>query len=321
MTNGRMLQSKRIISSALLAIILVGGAWFLSRAQTSKTGNVGETKKADLAALEKDTDGDGLKDWEERLWKSDVNNKDTDGDGTTDGDEVKEERNPLVAGPDDSLKTLALSENIVAKQSAEDESLNFSESFSRFVFSSYVDSKLNKSLTPETASLDALLSTKLPPVKVYEITDLGPRVSNETSSYKSYGNIFSEILIQNANSSSGSELTILATAFANDDKKELLKLDPVVRNMEASISSLLKMQIPAEIAEKHLDFINVLSATKYDIEMMKSAYDDPMVAFLAVNSYKGDSERLTRSLENLKDMVKLSGVVFAESEAGYKIFK
>ncbi len=36
-----------------------------------------------------DTDQDGLKDWEEVLWKTDPNNPDTDGDGITDYEEAK----------------------------------------------------------------------------------------------------------------------------------------------------------------------------------------------------------------------------------------
>ena len=38
--------------------------------------------------LDVDTDGDGLKDWEELLWKTDSNKIDTDGDGTNDNEEI-----------------------------------------------------------------------------------------------------------------------------------------------------------------------------------------------------------------------------------------
>ncbi len=55
--------------------------------------------------LEKDTDNDNLKDWEEALWKTDPRVADTDGDGTNDGAEIKSQRNPLVAGPNDILAT------------------------------------------------------------------------------------------------------------------------------------------------------------------------------------------------------------------------
>ena len=56
---------------------------------------------ASLKNAELDSDNDGLKDWEETLWKTDPNNKDTDADGTTDGDEIATNRDPLTPGPND----------------------------------------------------------------------------------------------------------------------------------------------------------------------------------------------------------------------------
>lgn len=44
---------------------------------------------------EKDTDGDGLLDWQERLHGTDENNPDTDTDGVSDGQEIKVGTNPL----------------------------------------------------------------------------------------------------------------------------------------------------------------------------------------------------------------------------------
>jgi len=62
-----------------------------------------------LESLSKDSDNDGLKDWEEALWKTGVNNPDTDGDGTLDGEEVKLSRDPLKPGPDDKLEEKVVS--------------------------------------------------------------------------------------------------------------------------------------------------------------------------------------------------------------------
>ena len=45
--------------------------------QKETIGNINQYAKQ----LEKDSDNDGLKDWEEDLWKTDSKNKDTDGDG------------------------------------------------------------------------------------------------------------------------------------------------------------------------------------------------------------------------------------------------
>jgi hypothetical protein len=57
----------------------------------------------DPQAFKRDTDGDGLPDWEESLWGTDLNNRDTDGDGTSDAQEIPLGRDPLIPGPNDRL--------------------------------------------------------------------------------------------------------------------------------------------------------------------------------------------------------------------------
>ena len=58
--------------------------------------------------FEKDSDNDGLKDWEEVLWKTDPNNPDSDKDGVSDGEEIKINRNPAKPGPNDELDDASL---------------------------------------------------------------------------------------------------------------------------------------------------------------------------------------------------------------------
>lgn len=56
-------------------------------------------KKVKRGKVFKDTDGDGLCDYEEkRIYGTDPNNPDTDGDGINDGAEIKRGRNPLGPG-------------------------------------------------------------------------------------------------------------------------------------------------------------------------------------------------------------------------------
>src|SRR3989338_5123125 len=91
-----------------VAIILVIGfiGFVLLRAERIETVQntlSQETRSKATEILNRDRDGDGLKDWEEELWKTDMEKADTDGDGTTDGDEILTERDPLTPGPNDKL--------------------------------------------------------------------------------------------------------------------------------------------------------------------------------------------------------------------------
>ena len=80
--------------------ILLGGGlfglWFLGHQSFAQ--QTGEIPTPFYLQTGTDGDGDGLLDWEERLWQSQVNQVDSDGDGTNDGAEVKQGRNPILAG-------------------------------------------------------------------------------------------------------------------------------------------------------------------------------------------------------------------------------
>jgi len=120
------LPSKKIIIAALSGLLVLA-MWFLILPYF-KNGGSGirnqnfkiiddQNQKLIIAQsqVQTDTDNDGLKDWEEVLWRSDINNPDTDGDGTSDGDEVAQKRDPTKVGPDDELpKTIYSSEEALA---------------------------------------------------------------------------------------------------------------------------------------------------------------------------------------------------------------
>ncbi|MCR4311641.1 MAG: hypothetical protein NUV54_03715, partial [Candidatus Taylorbacteria bacterium] len=99
------LPSKKILQLALvLGIIGLFTYFFVYKTKKEVyTAPLTVQKSEESPLLAKDSDSDGLKDWEEQLWKTDPLNPDTDGDGTPDGAEIKSGRNPLVAGPNDKL--------------------------------------------------------------------------------------------------------------------------------------------------------------------------------------------------------------------------
>ena len=93
--------------------------------------------------MDKDSDGDGLKDWEELLWKTDPNKADTDSDGTNDNEEITLNRNPLKAGPDDKISD---KEDLVAQEKAVSDSKQntLTASYARKFLTEYMTLKKQK---------------------------------------------------------------------------------------------------------------------------------------------------------------------------------
>lgn len=97
----------------LVIILLVGLAGFIitfqltkkqiSSRQSSPSPIAYTRQENPLSIAQKDTDGDGIKNWEETIIRTDPNNPDTDGDGISDGRETEQQRSPVKAGPDDMM--------------------------------------------------------------------------------------------------------------------------------------------------------------------------------------------------------------------------
>jgi len=82
-----------------IIFLLIYGIWFnLNWSKNEEKKKIEMKREKKEISLEKDTDGDGLEDWKENLYKTDPNNKDTDKDGLSDFEEVKNGWDPLVAG-------------------------------------------------------------------------------------------------------------------------------------------------------------------------------------------------------------------------------
>ena len=108
-------------------------------------------------ALAKDSDNDGLKDWEEELWKTDKNKADTDGDGTLDGQEIKLGRNPLVKGPNDKLSKETVADKVNTQT---EKDLTDTEKFSRELFLKIIAAKQNNT-APSEADVQEFLNASI----------------------------------------------------------------------------------------------------------------------------------------------------------------
>ncbi|MEK7502815.1 MAG: hypothetical protein AAB556_00015, partial [Patescibacteria group bacterium] len=112
------LPSKNFVKAvgSIITILVIG--WlvlYIWDKGKDSAGNPAQNSPTASIEADKDTDNDGLKDWEEQLWTTNPTLTDTDGDGTKDGDEVKAGRNPKIAGAD----KLENPEEIIKKDSAD----------------------------------------------------------------------------------------------------------------------------------------------------------------------------------------------------------
>jgi hypothetical protein len=279
-----------------------------------------------VTALEKDSDGDGLKDWEEALWKTDPHNKDTDGDGTPDGEEVAEGRDPLKAGPNDFLDTASTTPNGTVTDSNKPKTAT--EAFARDFFGKYIAlvKKGGDTVSEEDQAgiISELLSKKyitLEPV-VYPDTLIKTSQDNSKTALHSYGNTVGTIFIKDSPKVIENELTVFENAITiknagQNPANELAKLDDIVTGYQKVVRDLKLVTVPSDAKDLHVALLNGVGQVLSGIESLRASYDDPVRGLPTISFYQSAIENLKESMTQLYAYFVRNGVTFTQSESGY----
>ncbi|MCC6290676.1 hypothetical protein IT398_01230 [Candidatus Nomurabacteria bacterium] len=207
-------------------------------------------KRLEETALASDADNDGLTGWEERLWQTDPNNPDTDGDGTKDGEEVVQNRNPRLAGPNDPLNQVEDRAIIVGTQALVDKQAPLAK------------------LDPKTLEKNQ-----------YKFTDLRLTDEDTVQTANVYRTTIKKILQDYTDGLVGNETTLMYNLFQNSEDTgsyEILK--SATQNIQTTISRLLVTPVPVSASLLHLSLINTLANLGQIIYNMGQVASEPLLA-------------------------------------------
>ncbi|MCR4330501.1 MAG: thrombospondin type 3 repeat-containing protein [Patescibacteria group bacterium] len=321
------LPSKKLLLMILSVVLVGGGVFWVASIGKNKSQNSSfareSVKVTDLALsyTEQDIDGDGLKDWEESLWGTDVKNPDTDGDGTSDGDEVAAKRDPNIAGPDD----VYVEQDIQTKtegQVTSTEDLSQTALLAREYFATIINLKESGNFNAETVSQlsESLVQNFAGENSIgakRSKSDLFLTEDNSTESLRTYGNTMGTIVKKYAGYNLPNELVVVADALETQDESKLKKLDRSIEVHKALIAEFTAVRVPLDAANIHLALINTYIATEQSIEQMNTMFADPLVGMLGINSYTTHTESLDKIFADLRSYFPSRGVFFEKKESGY----
>lgn len=277
------------------------------------------------AALVADSDGDGLKDWEEELWNTDTLKADTDGDGTNDAEEIKNGRNPLIAGPSDTLDPVsaAAKVNPDAKKDIPD-----TERLARELFATYLASR--KEGIPlsenEIATMVNTVTASVPADSAPRFTerDLTARAGETAREFRAYGSALGAAF-NKPWPGSENELAVFERAIQDPNEEtarlDLATLTPVAFAYQSLSKNFVSIPVPAAARALHLRSANALAEIGEAVRGMGFAFDDPVKAFAATARYLDAGERLGESLKGLRALLESQGVSYTADEDGYALWR
>jgi len=293
----------------LIIVLIIYGGWYLFQKKDSEDVYVSNTITLDelRAEPEKDTDGDGLKDWEEVLWKTNPEKIDTDGDGTNDFAEIQENRDPTIKGPADVLQKSIDSQT---------------KDLSKNLFGYYLEQrKAVGDVTTEASAKIVSEAIKNSYKTVTYIThtqkDLTISKDNSLSAYKKYGVDLATAMQGFSISTNESELNIVIKALATKDETDLYPLDALLVNYRSALSKIVTVNVPNDLVAKHLAFINSTSKVITDIQGMRSLFEDSVLALSSLTTYGQNLLQFQKSLKEISSELKKKGVEYSTGEVGY----
>lgn len=293
-----------IVVAMFLAIGLILFVGIYSKKEAFSNINIWGARETIIDPENKDSDGDGLKDWEEDLYKTDIYNPDTDGDGFLDGEEINSGHNPTVKGPGDKIAfyPLPLGEkyNITKKVLTEEQLAN--------VLKSYIIQK-DQYLQdhPEITSPEEFLSRtekatvqeigrraiydnyenlsvnaeavlfELPEIFNVEITDQDIRISEDNSKEAIENYLLKASSFINVENFFFREQTMQALNRALGTRS-FSEIQEIIKNNDAKIERLKQLLVPSSWKEIHKQGLKAIILTRNIFVSFRDLENDPLKA-------------------------------------------
>ncbi len=328
----KFLPSKKFIVTILAIVIAIliiwGGAELVNRKQqTLSQANPNTQLELQKQFMAKDSDNDGLKDWEESLWKTNPKLADTDNDGTNDGDEVRQNRDPLKTNtsktgqPNDKA-----SEQLIAEQKRteiEFQELNQTEQISRVLFSEYLAAKNANQLS--AADKNTIISTagamfEASLIPKYSLSDLKLSADNSNQAIINYVNGLGQAFFTGTTETNvENELVIIDRAVKNANEKELIKLNPIIEGYTKTIAKIELLTVPASLASINLSLLNDLNSIKISLIKIQKLFSDPAQAINGMNIYQKTSAQVVKDFADLRNIISDKNISFDSKDYGYLI--
>ena len=265
---------------------------------TSSKNNTGlEVDRLALAGLtvnqlvQKDSDNDGVFDWEEALWGTDKNNPMTF-DGITD--------KAYIAGKKRELNV---------DQNKDEEGLTETEKFSREFFASYVAMKEAGTLDASAINnFSSALGQKIVNpdlIDQYSLKDLKTNTDNTLASKTKYYQSVKKLFDKYKTQGIGDELNIVdnqITSSANTKNQD--KLTPIAKAYQDFASDVLNVTVPSDLQNEHLKIINSANNTGISILGMTKVINDPIVGLSGLSQYQKYSDDLITAVGDLETKIK-----------------
>lgn len=319
----KALRHKNLIISTAIALGAVLLVFFLTRGNELSFGEhpllIQTLPNATLGQADIDTDRDGLSDWKEKLYGSNLEVIDSDGDGTNDGDEVRVGRNPAVAntkkaGEEPTDKLAYLEDPNIATSSTDALGIK-KEFFARYLAEGSKEIK--------EATFQNLIKTVDPKQYAPRHELLGLTISSDNSAagIKSYVNAFGVIIKKYLKQPmSRSEDALLEAALSRKDRRAQEELQLLAISYKNFAADLLALKVPTALAQAHLLVVNGYEGMGTGLLSVAKIQEDPINGTAGYEAYLKYRLDVIDGYGAIVAYIAKEHITFTAEEPGYPFY-
>jgi len=278
---------------------------------------VGAESADDLlrAYVAKDTDNDGLSDWQEALYGSDPKDPSSIVDGMRDADAVAQG----LVKPRFETQSPATNDAIQDVPGVDAKEGTLTDRFAKTFLQNYLQAQRAGSLSNEQKqALVASALSEFDSVRPDEFSYSDVKTSGSGApALLSYAKAAESVLLANALHPEKNELEYVFDGAINGDADGLVQANKIGEAHEAIGRALITVSVPAEARYAHLRLANAFVRAGETIKDMASFDTDPFLALLAVGKYEASKREIVDAYAALYPFFKAQGVTISTSEPGY----
>ncbi len=247
----------------------------------------------DASDSNKDSDNDGLKDWQElQIYKTDACKQDSDGDGYLDSEEIASGYDPTKKAPGDELPG---TKHTTPRPLPQNLTEALRQSLKNKITQGEIpqldlNGKLLTASSTDFSNFPAVQSAILEVSQNYanffssaEADSNNTKTNNDNSAHSIKQYFFAvSVAIQPQAGIRELDSQIFSEAIESNDYS---KLESVLQNYQGDYARLKELTVPSELTELHKKLLNIFSGIIKIYSAVKDFNSDPLKAYLALQSY------------------------------------
>lgn len=284
--NKEYLPSKIFIVRVVFIFVILATIFGISKIYTyfKNRSTDGVIKLQIKDVVQKDSNDNGIPDWEESLW-----GLDPEKDGPLNKDFIIAKRKILAENNDGSSESGNLTEN---------------DELSRELFSVVMSLQQSGTLNDDSITLiteavgEKIDASPLPDIYAKNMLNI---VIDSIDNTHNYNIAFGELVIKYADANIGDELVFISEGLKNDDSTAMSIVNTISNSYKSFGEDLMKIPVPASVASTHLSLANNYEKTGQSIDGLSQILENQILGMSSVINYKKYSDALVSDINKLTD--------------------